>query len=53
MRICSYLHLHDKFMTPGMYAPYVIPQELTKWHIQLMHILSDIAFHIPTMFEFF
>jgi hypothetical protein len=35
-----------------MHAPHVIPQELTKWHIQLMHILSAIAFLIPAKFEF-
>jgi hypothetical protein len=31
----------------------VIPLELTKWLIQFMHILSDIAFLIPTRFYFY
>jgi hypothetical protein len=35
-----------------MHAPHVIPQEFTEWHIQLMHILSDIAFLSPERFEF-
>jgi hypothetical protein len=36
-----------------MYALNVIPEELTKWHIQLMHILalqglnfSDLSLHV-------
>jgi hypothetical protein len=45
--------VQDKFIKHGMHTPHVIPQELTKWHIQLMHILLDIAFFIPAMFEFF
>jgi hypothetical protein len=40
--------VHDKFTKLGMHAP----QGITKWHIQLMHILSDIAFLIPARFEF-
>jgi hypothetical protein len=36
-----------------MYTPHVITQELTKWHIQLMHILSDIAFLIPASLNFY
>jgi hypothetical protein len=35
-----------------MHALHAIPEELTKWHIQLMHILAAIAFLIPAIFEF-
>jgi hypothetical protein len=44
--------MHDKFIKLIMHTPQVIPQELAKWHIQLMHILLDIAFLIPARFEF-
>jgi hypothetical protein len=36
-----------------MHAPHVICKGITKWHIQLMHILSTILFLIPKRFEFF
>jgi hypothetical protein len=36
--------VHDKFIKLGIHAPHVIPQDLTKWNIQLMHILAAIAF---------
>jgi hypothetical protein len=47
------LFVHDKFIKLGMHTPHVIPQELTKWHIQLMHILLDIVFLISVRFGFF
>jgi hypothetical protein len=31
-------------MKPSMQAPHVIPEMLTEWHIQLLHILAAIAF---------
>jgi hypothetical protein len=35
-----------------MHTPHVIPQEITKWNIQLMHILVPIAFLSLERFEF-
>jgi hypothetical protein len=45
--------VHDKFIKLGMYAPHVIPQEITKFHIQLMHILAAIAILSPAIIEFY
>jgi hypothetical protein len=50
--INQYLSEHDKFIKLGMHTPHVTPQELTKWNIQLVHILSDIVFLIPARFNF-
>jgi hypothetical protein len=44
--------VHDKFIKLDMHAAHVIPQELTKWHIQLMHILAAIVFLSSVRFEF-
>jgi hypothetical protein len=35
-----------------MHPLQVIPEELTMWHIKLMHILAAIAFFGPARFEF-
>jgi hypothetical protein len=39
-------------MKLGMHTPHAIPDVLTKWHIQFMHILTTIAFLSPARFEF-
>jgi hypothetical protein len=44
--------VHGKLTTLGMHSLHVIPENINKWHIQLMHILSDIAFLIPARYEF-
>jgi hypothetical protein len=44
--------MHAKFITLGMHALHVFPEQLTKWHIQLMHILAAIVFLSPARFEF-
>jgi hypothetical protein len=36
--------VHDKFIKLGSNSPHVIPQEFTKWHIQLRHILYLLHF---------
>jgi hypothetical protein len=36
-----------------MHAPHVIPQEITKFHIQLMHILAAITILSPAIIGFF
>jgi hypothetical protein len=36
-----------------MHAPHVIHDVLTKWHIQLLHILEVIPFLSPAIFEFY
>jgi hypothetical protein len=43
--------VHDKFTTLGMHALHVIPEDITKWYIQLIHILAAIAFFIPAKFK--
>jgi hypothetical protein len=45
--------VHDKFIKLDIHAPHVIPPDFTKWHIQLIHILSAIAFLIPARIDFF
>jgi hypothetical protein len=42
----------SKFMKFGLHTPQVIPNVLTKWHIQLLHILVAIIFLGPAGFEF-
>jgi hypothetical protein len=42
----------SKFMKLGMHTPKVIADVITKWHIQLLHILAAIAFLSPARFEF-
>jgi hypothetical protein len=37
------LFVLDKFIKLGMRAPHVIPKYITKFDIQLMHILAAIA----------
>jgi hypothetical protein len=44
--------MHAKFITLGMHSLHVIPEEITKWNIQLMHFLAVIAFLNPTKFNF-
>jgi hypothetical protein len=39
-------------MKHGMQAPHIISDMLTKFHIQLIHILATIAFLSCAMFEF-
>jgi hypothetical protein len=39
-------------MKLGMHTPRDIPDVLTKWHIQLLHILEVISFLSPAIFEF-
>jgi hypothetical protein len=35
-----------------MHVPHVIPDVLTKWHVQLLHILAAILFLTLTILEF-
>jgi hypothetical protein len=35
-----------------MHALHVIPEEATKWHIQLMHVLAAIGLLSHTRFKF-
>jgi hypothetical protein len=35
-----------------MHALHLIPEDITKWNIQLMHILAGIAFLSLARFEF-
>jgi hypothetical protein len=44
--------MHAKFINISMHASHVIPNVLTKWHIQLLHILAVILFLIPAILEF-
>jgi hypothetical protein len=44
--------MHAKFMELGMHVPHFIVDVLTKWHIQLLHILAAIVFLSPIKFEF-
>jgi hypothetical protein len=44
------LFVHVKFVTHGLHTLHVITEELTKWHIQLIHILAAIVFFSPTRF---
>jgi hypothetical protein len=39
-------------MKLGMRRLHVISEELTKWHVQLLHILVVILFLSPAMLEF-
>jgi hypothetical protein len=40
-------------MNLGMDPPHIIPDVLTKWHIQLLHILEVISFLSPLITEFY
>jgi hypothetical protein len=44
--------MQSEFMKLVMHTPRVIPDVLTKWHVQLLHILAAIPFISPTMLEF-
>jgi hypothetical protein len=49
--IKSYLHIyiHDKFLKPGIQIPDVIPDLLTKWHIQIHLGLHVVLFFSSAM----
>jgi hypothetical protein len=44
--------MHAKLVKLGMHTPHVIPEELTKWHIQFLLILAVISFLGHAMLEF-
>jgi hypothetical protein len=44
--------VHDKFIILDMHALHVVLEEITKSHIQLMHILAAIAFLSLIIVEF-
>jgi hypothetical protein len=45
--------MYAEFMTLRMHVPHLIPDMLTKWHIQLLHILEVIPFLRHAIFEFY
>jgi hypothetical protein len=44
--------MHAKFMNFVMQTPHVIPDLLTKWHIQILLGLQVVPFLSSTIFEF-
>jgi hypothetical protein len=47
-----HFYVHAKFMKLRMNVPHVIPEELIKWHIQILLHLAVAPFLISAMFEF-
>jgi hypothetical protein len=45
--------MHAKFMNIGLQAPPIIPDVLSKWYVQLLHILEVIPFLISTIIDFY